>query len=137
MDCYVCVDDRGGMLFHGRRQSRDRAVRADLLRDVQGKRLWVSPYTLGQFAPEEHSLLTVDPCFLAKAGWGECCFVEDQPLRPWLERIGRLTLYRWNRVYPADLSLGFSPGEAGWTLENTAEFPGYSHPTITKEVYVR
>ena len=27
----VCVDDRGGTAFHGRRQSMDRLLRADLL----------------------------------------------------------------------------------------------------------
>ena len=32
MTVIVCVDDRGGMRFHGRRQSRDRLLCADVLR---------------------------------------------------------------------------------------------------------
>ena len=30
----ICVDDKGGMAFNGRRQSMDRLLRADLLQTV-------------------------------------------------------------------------------------------------------
>ena len=104
----ACVDGRNGMAFNCRRQSRDRAVRADLLAEAGEDRLWVSEATARQFAPEEQNRLRVDESFLEKAGPGEPCFVEDRSVAP-LE---------------------------GWTLARREEFPGFSHEIITKEVYI-
>ena len=49
----ACVDGRNGMAFNCRRQSRDRAVRADLLAEAGEARLWVSGATARQFPAEE------------------------------------------------------------------------------------
>ena len=67
----ACVDGRNGMAFNRRRQSRDRAVRADLLAEAGEARLWVSGATARQFPAEEQSRLCVDESFLEKAGPGE------------------------------------------------------------------
>lgn len=48
----ACVDGRNGMAFNCRRQSRDRAVRADLLAEVGEACLWVSGATARQFPAE-------------------------------------------------------------------------------------
>lgn len=47
----------------------------------------------------------------------------------------RQSLFRWNRVYPADQYFDRSLLTCGWTLRETEEFPGFSHAKITKEVY--
>ena len=78
----ACVDGRNGMAFNCRRQSRDRAVRADLLAEVGEACLWVSGATARQFPAEEQSRLCVDESFLEKAGPGEPCFVEDRSVAP-------------------------------------------------------
>ena len=113
----ACVDGRNGMAFNCRRQSRDRAVRADLLAEVG-----------------EQSRLCVDESFLEKAGPGEPCFVEDRSVAPFAGRVERVVLYRWDRAYPADLYWDLSL--EGWTLARREEFPGFSHEIITKEVYI-
>ena len=59
----ACVDGRNGMAFNCRRQSRDRAVRADLLAEAGEARLWVSGATARQFPAEEQSRLSVDESF--------------------------------------------------------------------------
>lgn len=133
-----CVDDKGGLAFAGRRQSRDRAVRADLLAMAAGRPLWMSPASRRQFTePEAAERIIADAAFLSKAAAGALCFVEDQPARPWLEKTEGFILYHWNRVYPADLSLDVQPLSEGFRLVETRDFPGYSHEKITKEVYVR
>ena len=38
----VCVDQRNGLGFNGRRQSRDRMVAADILKESAGRRLWMT-----------------------------------------------------------------------------------------------
>ena len=130
----ACVDGRNGMAFNRRRQSRDRAVRADLLAEIWERPLWVNAATARQFAPEEQARLRVDPAFLEQAGPGEPCFVEDRSVAPFAGQAERVILYRWDRAYPADLFWDL-PLE-GWTLARREEFPGFSHKLITKEVYV-
>ncbi|NCE64595.1 ribonuclease Z [Pseudoflavonifractor sp. 524-17] len=135
MIAIVCIDDKGGMLFHGRRQSRDRAVRADVIQMTAGRRLWMNAYSQKQFSGENVEV-TVDERFLDLAEEGEFCFVEDRPIRPCLDRLERLVLYRWNRIYPADVSLDIFADMGSWRLAETCEFPGHSHEIITKEVYI-
>ena len=131
----ICVDDKGGMAFNGRRQSMDRLLRSDLLETAGERPVWVSPYTARQFDPAPASL-RVSEDFLTRVGEGEYCFAEFPPLAPVLDRAEGLVLYRWNRTYPADQHLDFDPA-AMFTLVSAADFPGSSHKTLTKEVYTR
>lgn len=131
----ICVDDKGGMAFNGRRQSMDRLLRADLLQTVGEAPLWMSPYSAKQFDPAPANLRAAED-FLDRAGKGEYCFAEFPPLAPVLDRAEGLVVYRWNRTYPADRHLDFHPADT-FTLVSAADFPGSSHKTLTKEVYTR
>lgn len=74
--------------------------------------------------------------YLDRAQAGDFCFVEDRSPAPWLDRLEEVRLYRWGRVYPADVWLGLDLAD-GWALVSQEQFPGWSHDTITKEVYRR
>ena len=117
MHIIVCLDDQNGMAFNHRRQSRDRVVTEDICILADGRPLWMNKN------------------FLAAAPDDALCFVEDAPLAPLLARIDRLTIYRWNRRYPADLHFDLSLD--GWRLTGGGEFRGYSHDKITREDYAR
>lgn len=136
MELVLCVDNRGGMCFHQRRQSQDRAVRADLLQMARGRVLRMSEYSRRQFT-EPDAVIDASPDFLERAAEGDVCFVEQPPISPWLDRAAALVLYRWNRVYPSDQRLDIVPEQVGFHLQEQLEFPGYSHKTITKEVYIK
>ena len=103
-----CIDDRGGLLFHGRRLSRDRVLCQDVLRTCAGSPLWMAPGSRSLFSSLRDglssSILTSED-FLAQAAPGEFCFLEDRPIRPFLDRVESMVLYHWNRRYPADLYL--------------------------------
>lgn len=131
----VCIDDRGGMAFHRRRQSRDRLQRADLLETCRG-RLWMDGGSAPLFAKEQ-ARIRVDGGYLEKAGRGETCFVERPPLSPFVGRIEGVLLYRWNRVYPADAWFDLDLEALGFSLRERREFPGFSHPRITRDFYER
>ena len=134
MIAIVCIDDKGGMLFNHRRQSQDRMLRADLLREAARRPVWMNAYSARQFgAPAENLRVAED--FPDRAGSGELCFVEDRDLSPLAGKLEGLILYRWNRTYPADLY--FTLSLEGWTLERREEFAGSSHECITREVYRR
>lgn len=127
----LCIDDYGGMLFNNRRQSRDRILLADLLREADG-RLRISPFSaklLGD-APA-----AVGEDYLAAAAQGDLCFVEKDPLTPHADTIDELILYRWNRHYPADVY--FDLDLSAFRLVESTEFVGSSHEKITKERYKR
>ena len=108
----ACVDGRNGMAFNCRRQSRDRAVRADLLAEVGEACLWVSGATARQFPAEEQSRLCVDESFLEKAGPGAPGVVGGRSVAPVAGRGARVGGYRGGRA------------------------AGFSHEIITKEVYI-
>jgi len=126
----VCVDDRNGMLFHNRRLSRDRLLCEDIIRCCG--MLWVKPEAAALFADHTDCIHVAEDC-LRRAGSGEFCFVEDDPLED-ISPEG-LILYRWNRRYPADVHLAFSPEEHGMTLLSREDFPGSTHPRITREIW--
>ena len=60
MTLILCVDDRGGLSFNGRRQSQDRRVREDLLTMAAGGALWMDDYSRRQFTEPEAAAIRVD-----------------------------------------------------------------------------
>ena len=133
MTLAFCVDDRGGLSFNRRRQSRDRAVSADLLSQAQGHTLWMEPNSRPIFPEEAANLRTAAEPW-RQAGPEDLCFLELTGPDAALEGADRLILYRWNRRYPADLYFDI-PLES-WRLLERTEFPGSSHKLLTKEVYL-
>ncbi|MBR5280349.1 MAG: hypothetical protein IKU26_05225 [Clostridia bacterium] len=128
----VCLDNQNGMLFNRRRQSRDRAVIADILQDTANSTIYISDFSRDIFP--EAAVCTSCP---ENAQEDAVYFVEDRSLKPALPYITKITVYRWNRDYPGDFYLDIDPLEAGFRLQTQTDFPGHSHETITKEVYVR
>ena len=136
MHIIICIDDNGGMLFNGRRQSQDRILREDILRSADGKRLLMNAYSKKQFG-EAGAAILADEQFLDKAEPGDFCFVENLPVAPYMDRVESVTVYKWNRVYPADVYFDISLAAPAFRRIESTEFAGYSHERITKEVYVR
>ncbi|MCQ2450279.1 MAG: ribonuclease Z [Clostridia bacterium] len=130
----VCIDDKGGMLFNRRRQSKDSVLRQRVLKLTADTRLWMNAYTKGQFT-EEAANITVAEDFLSRAEKGEYCFVEDADYTAALEKAEQIIVYRWNRHYPADRR--FTVDLSDWKLAAESEFAGSSHEKITEEVYTR
>ena len=134
MTVVVCTDNRGGMLFAGRRTSRDRAMLADLGERLSGRRLLCHPYSEKLLTGAGLSPTVREDC-LDVAEEGDVVFVETLPLLPHRERISRLIVYSWGEAYPYDTRLDLVPSEAGYRLVDTAELCGYSHKCITREVF--
>ena len=131
MKIIVCLGERGGMSFNGRRQSRDRAVIADILSYAEGA-LTVSPRTAKLF-PEGTVSVMEDP-LEARYGY---VFVELGGIARALERVDEIIIYRWNVLYPMDECFDVEPASEGFRLEECSEFAGYTHEKITKEIYIR
>lgn len=111
MKTIVCVDNRMGICFNGRRVSRDRMVSEDILEMTRGNVLWMAPEADKLFKEvfkakeevcqetgtgkkiqdaghlEDEKMWKVDRNFLEKAEEEDFCFVEG---RIWLDMRGRL-----------------------------------------------
>ena len=86
MIAVVCVDDRGGMLFNRRRQSQDRLLRQDLLREAGARPVWMNDYTRRQFSDPAENLRTADD-FSAGPGQGNSPFLRMRTPPPgWKKR---------------------------------------------------
>lgn len=132
----ICIDEKGGLMFHGRRQSQDRVLREDVLKEC-GNILHMNAYSAAMFGKDTGVSLRVSEDFMEEAGENEYCFVEDGKLDEYRDRIEAVILYRWNRKYPADVYFTWSLTGGGWELERIEELVGSSHDCITKEVYRR
>ena len=129
----ITVDDKMGLAFNKRRQSRDKNLIADLCTKTDGK-IYVSGYSAPLF--EEHMdriELVENP--LAECPDGACCFVEMTELKAYIPDISRLIIYHWNRHYPSDKKLDIDPTSCGFKMTAKYEFVGNSHDKITKGIY--
>lgn len=134
MRVIACVDDNGGMMFNQRRQSRDRILVADIVEMTAKQKLWMNEYSAQLFASSDEEGM-IDEEFLRKAGKEDFCFVENQSVQPYLDRVNEIIIYRWNRKYPYDFC--FDVNLQGWKMIDKKEFQGASHEKITREVYRR
>lgn len=132
MKIIVCLDDRNGMLFAGRRQSFDRCLTERICSMTKDSRLWLSSYSAPLF--EAAANVCVDEDYLQKAQAGEYSFAEKALWPECLSGAEEIIVFRWNRHYPADVHF---PAEHLQTrkLVQTEDFPGNSHEMITMEVY--
>lgn len=131
MTIFITLDDKNGMLFNNRRQSKDKFLRNDMLNTCGEKRLWMNEYTSEQFEPLSNNII-IDESFLEKAEENDYCFVENCSFAEYIKKIGKIIIYKWNRVYPADMYFDTSILD-GWKQLSTTEFEGNSHEKITKE----
>ena len=131
MKIIVCLGERGGMSFNGRRQSRDRAVIADILSYAEG-RLTVAP-TAAKLFPEGSVTVAEEPLDAAEG----YAFIERGGIGRALSRVSEIIIYRWNELYPMDECFDIDPAEEGFRLLSTEDFSGYAHKKITKEIYKR
>ena len=134
MTVIVCVDNNGGMMFGTRRQSQDSVLRDRILNDNMGKNLYMNEYSYKMFSQNTGNYAICNNDFLSVAGKGDVCFVENADILPYADKIKKIIVYHWNRVYPATMHFKFPEGD--WRLESKCEIGGSSHD-ITEEIYIR
>lgn len=136
MNVIICIDENQGMLFHNRRQSKDIKVIEDI--SCLTKELWVSPFSEKLFIDENvktNLAIQARDNAISHADEGSYCFVENEKLMPYQDKIEQLIVYKWNRRYPSDFKLDLNLNE--WKLIETIDFEGNSHEKITRETYIQ
>lgn len=128
----ACVDDKMGLTFNHRRQSRDALLCRDVLSLVQDRPLWMHPYSVSLFPDAPETIIAVEN-YLSKAGTDDFCFVEREDISPYTAAVHTVILYRWNRHYPADTY--FALDWKQYQKIETVSFQGKSHPEIIREIW--
>ena len=131
MHLVLCIDERDGLSFCGRRLSRDSRLIEHMLTLTEGHALWVHHYSENLFP---QGTVTVDEQFQAKTCQGDYCFVETTPIEMLSENWESVTLYCWNRAYPATVKFDRKLLQA-FRLTHREEFSGNSHEILTMERY--
>lgn len=129
MTLYICLDDRNGLKFNNRRQSRDSAVLEDIRRQLTGSLL------IDIFS--EKLIREAGIPYVLPPETAEDFFAEDIPSDEILGKTSKLVIYCWNRHYPSDIRWKPDLAGMGFSLREITEFAGTSHEKITREVYER
>ena len=132
----VAVDDNMGMTFNKRRQSKDCVLREKLMELVGDGKLWINTYTSNQFDLLPAKNIIVDDDLLNKAGKCDLCFIENLSAINYIDKIEKIYLFKWNRIYPADFYFDI-PLNEGWKLISKLDFEGNSHKNITQEEWIK
>ncbi len=130
----ICIDEQNGMLFNKRRQSRDVVLIEDIIKTVGDKRLFIDSFSESLFAGYDNVYIAEN--MLDEATNGDFCFVENKDVSANVNKIEKLIIYKWNRLYPSDFKFNETLLDS-FHMESTVDFKGNSHEKITKEVYVR
>ena len=128
MKLIVCLDDRCGMAFNKRRQSRDRIQLADMRELVGDSTLAIAPYSERLIADGGFSYTVYDNPLSSDE---EYCFLETQA--PTECKLDGVVIYRWGRSYPSDVK--FTLDISLFNLVEVREFVGSSHEKIIREIY--
>lgn len=141
MKIIVCVDEKNGLSFGGKRQSQDRVLRDRIVDMIGGAKLWMSRYSAAQFAgiPRGTDRLAgteiiVDDEAAQKAGRDDYYFVEDREFD--IDAAEEIIVCRWQRQYPADRFLEVDLRQ-GFERVGVEEIVGSSHDKITIEKWIR
>ncbi len=127
MNLYICLDDRNGLKFNKRRQSRDAAVLEDIRHQLAGA-LLIDSYS-------EALIREANIPYVLAPETADDFFAEDVPSEEILAQTSKIMVYRWNRHYPSDVRWEPDLAAMGFALRETIDFPGKSHEKITREVY--
>ena len=129
----VTVDDRMGIAFNKRRQSRDERLIENLCQSNDTD-IYVSAYSLPLFSEWEDRVKVCDSP-LSACPDGGVAFLEMTQISEYIDDISELIIYKWNKMYPSDKKLDICTDACGFILTDACDFPGKSHDIITKEIY--
>lgn len=122
----LCLDDKNGMMFNRRRQSKDALLIENLKEYAQGRTIYIEEHSKTIF---DESATIIDD-ILSVAQSNDICFIENNID---YSNVNEFIIYKWNRVYPSDVV--FEKNLSDYQLIETTDFAGKSHEKITREVY--
>ena len=141
MTLVFTVDERMGLAFGKRRQSRDRELTRDLVAFAGERRIVASEYSrllfeeAGIDIEASHISLCENP--ISEASGDDVVFLELACPKGATALADEIVLYLWNRHYPSTSVLDIRTIERDFILQGSFDFAGRSHEKLTRVVYKR
>ena len=124
----LCLDDKNGIAFNKRRQSRDKILIENVMTH---ENVHIMEHSAALFADYDVSKIANISELPADAVY----FHEITDPKNIIDWFDTVIIYRWNSHYPSDIKFNLQTNLYKKIL--TEEFVGFSHDTITKEIYKR
>ena len=135
MKVIVCIDERGGVCFHGRRVSQDRQQREDVLIHYGDEGLLMKESASRLYGINDSVTVIQDwKEELTDSRWW---VAEDTEFLCWKDQLEELVIYKWNRTYPFDEKLSVPLDRQIWKKKKKRQFSGSSHEKIDVEHYIK
>lgn len=132
MKLIVCLDDKNGMTFNNRRQSRDIMVIRDIEDVTNNNELYITEYSKSLFENECYKIAVS----VREVSNLDCYFLNETEMVSDIEdKIDSIIVYRWNRIYPS--SVIFDLDLSKYTIVDKKDFKGNSHDNITRIMYIK
>ena len=131
MTVVLSLSEGDGMLFNKRRQSRDRVLIENLMSLIDDKILFITSFSEKLFESYSNVKIIDSPEEVPKEA---TFFIENLSLAPFKNKIEKMIIYRWNRVYPSDEKFNCDLLRDKKLVSST-DFKGNSHEKITEEIY--
>jgi hypothetical protein len=128
MTIILCLDNKNGISFNNRRQSRDRILIKNI---IKHDNLYIRECSKNLFSKYEVNV--IDNIFELPAD--AVYFHEITNPEDIIDQFDTIVIYRWNRHYPSDIHFDFKMDLYKKIFEK--DFTGSSHDKITKEIWRR
>lgn len=136
MKIIICLDDKNGMLYNKRRQSKDQTIIQDMIETFPF--LIMNSYSYKLFKDYDYSITIQINDDLPKIDNDkDFQFIEQNSLSLYENRISEIVVYYWNRKYPADLRCSIDFTSDRWQCIEEKEWVGSSHEKITRKRYIQ
>ncbi len=120
------------MMFNNRRQSRDKNIIADIRKALGENYLCLlDSYSIPLFKNSGVNTILYD----GKSDNAKYVFAENTGIKQFESKLEGITVYRWNKVYPADIYIDIDL--SCYKKICSEDFAGNSHDIITKETYIK
>ena len=128
MTIILCLDDKNGLSFNNRRQSRDKILIENV---IKNDNIYIRDYSKNLFSKYEVNVIDNISELPADAVY----FHEITNPEDIIDQFDIIIIYRWNRHYPSNVQFNFKMDLYKKILEE--DFIGSSHDKITKEIWIR
>ncbi len=122
-----------GMLFHGKRLSRDRKIINDMVNTAK-EPIYIDKYSEKLF--EYHSQkYIVSENITNENNTFNYCFIENVHYKDLIYKAENLIIYNWSRKYPADIFLDIDLISTNFFIISTNSMKGNSHELVIRQVW--
>lgn len=128
----ACIDKLGNITADANRQINDILFIKRLWETTNEALLFINDCSRKKFF--YYPMMYIDDNFLDQAEAEDYCFVENTDITPYVDRIDKIILYKWNKTFSSELKFDVSILK-DYKIVSKESFLGSFHLRITEVIY--